>query len=177
MPPRTFEIDQPAVLDFKNTVLQGAGAQALGEHTTLGVDLRHDWGTALLEAGFVKDQPSAFLAEGLLPYLPMSAQRSLLQVVDELATVGSRVFVEAFAELPDTVSAGSTWRDDVEERLGIDFQDLIFEDTPLDVPTFLESLGWSVTTESVGDAAERYGRALDPSVPLTGVYYVSATKR
>lgn len=42
------------------------------------VDLRRDWPTPLRQAGFDPNQPSAWLAEGLLAFLPPDAQDRLL---------------------------------------------------------------------------------------------------
>ena len=38
------------------------------------VDLRNDWPAALIATGFDPDRPTAWLAEGLLMYLPAEAQ-------------------------------------------------------------------------------------------------------
>ncbi|HTZ15863.1 MAG TPA: SAM-dependent methyltransferase, partial [Mycobacterium sp.] len=59
------------------------------------VDLRHDWPTALREAGFDASAPSVWSAEGLTPYLPAAAQDLLLERIHELTVAGSRVAVEA----------------------------------------------------------------------------------
>ena len=47
-----FEIDQPAVIDFKTQVLTKAGATPAAERRTIGVDLRDDWPRALRDGGF-----------------------------------------------------------------------------------------------------------------------------
>ena len=65
-PPGTvvYEIDQPAVIDFKNRVLGDLGAQPTAERRTVGIDLRGDWPAALRDAGFDPGAPTAWLAEG-----------------------------------------------------------------------------------------------------------------
>jgi O-methyltransferase involved in polyketide biosynthesis len=45
------------------------GAQARCQRRTVAVDLRQDWPTALQQAGFNPQHPTAWLAEGLLVYL------------------------------------------------------------------------------------------------------------
>ncbi|CCC44236.1 conserved hypothetical protein, partial [Mycobacterium canettii CIPT 140010059] len=54
------------------------------------VDLRRDWPTPLRQAGFDPNQPSAWLAEGLLAFLPPDAQDRLLDNITALSAPGSR---------------------------------------------------------------------------------------
>jgi methyltransferase (TIGR00027 family) len=65
-----YEIDQPEVLAFKTATLDGLGAAPTAQRKTVAVDLRDDWPSALRAAGFDSTQPTAWIAEGLLPYLP-----------------------------------------------------------------------------------------------------------
>ena len=69
-----YELDQPRVLDFKRQVLADQGDEPTAERREVAVDLRADWVRALLHAGFDPTRPAAFLAEGLLVYLPATAQ-------------------------------------------------------------------------------------------------------
>src|SRR6185312_7496555 len=64
-----FEIDQPKVLEYKTSTLDAHGAQPRARRVPVAVDLRDDWPAALIAAGFDPSQPTAWLAEGLLPYL------------------------------------------------------------------------------------------------------------
>ena len=64
----------------------------------LPVDLRDDWPTVLTGAGFQRTEPTAWLAEGLLPFLPGAAQDLLFARVTELSAPGSRFAVEDFAD-------------------------------------------------------------------------------
>ena len=89
-----FELDRPAVLDFKREVLDGQDAQARAERREIAVDLREDWPQALRDKGFDEAQPSAWIAEGLLIYLPAAAQEQLFTGIDSLAAPGSHVAVE-----------------------------------------------------------------------------------
>ena len=81
-----YELDQARVLDFKRQAL--AGAQPRAERREVRVDLREDWPAALVDAGFDPAQPSAWIAEGLLIYLPAAAQEQLFDGVDHLAAPG-----------------------------------------------------------------------------------------
>lgn len=69
-----YEVDQPKVLQFKSSTLQHSGAQPRSIHVNVPVDLRHDWPKALQQAGFDPSAPSAWWAEGLLPFLPAPTQ-------------------------------------------------------------------------------------------------------
>jgi methyltransferase (TIGR00027 family) len=90
-----YELDQPKVLDFKASTLAEHGAEPACNWVAVPVDLRHDWPTALQEAGFDVSAPSVWSAEGITPYLPAAAQDLLLGRVHELTVAGSGVAVEA----------------------------------------------------------------------------------
>lgn len=96
-----FELDQPEVLEFKREVLSGQGAQPHAERGEVAVDLREDWPQALRDSGFDPAEPSAWIAEGLLIYLPSDAQHQLYTGIDALASPGSHVAVEDGAPMPD----------------------------------------------------------------------------
>ena len=90
-----YELDQPRVLEFKSSTLAEHGAKPTCNRVAVPVDLRHDWPTALQQAGFDPSAPSAWSAEGLMPYLPAAAQELLFDRVHGLTVAGSRVAVEA----------------------------------------------------------------------------------
>jgi len=84
-----FEIDQPKVLEFKNSVL--ADVRPAADRRAIGVDLRQDWPKALWDNGFDPTAPTAWLAEGLLRYLPGEAQDRLFGDIAALSAPGSRI--------------------------------------------------------------------------------------
>ena len=90
-----YELDQTKVLDFKASTLREHGSEPVCNRVPVAVDLRHDWPTALQQAGFDASAPSAWSAEGLMPYLPAAAQELLFERVQGLTAPGSRVAVEA----------------------------------------------------------------------------------
>ena len=91
-----YEIDLPKVLEYKAETLAGHGAEPTTDRRAVPVDLRHDWPQALRDAGFDPTRPTAWLAEGLLPFLPAAAQEAMFASIDELSGPGSRVAVEIF---------------------------------------------------------------------------------
>lgn len=88
-----YELDQPRVLEFKSSTLREH--EPTCNRVAVPVDLRHDWPTALQQAGFDASAPSAWSAEGLMPYLPAAAQELLFDRVQALTAAGSRMAVEA----------------------------------------------------------------------------------
>lgn len=69
-----FEIDQPEVIQFKSATLADLGARPTADLREVPIDLRQDWPAALRAAGFDPSAPSAWIAEGLLAFLPADAQ-------------------------------------------------------------------------------------------------------
>ncbi|MBO0853512.1 MAG: SAM-dependent methyltransferase [Nocardia sp.] len=84
-----FELDQPKVLEFKAGAL--AGDLPAADRREIAIDLRQDWPKALRESGFDPELPTAWLAEGLLRYLPEEAQVRLFENIAQLSAVGSTI--------------------------------------------------------------------------------------
>ena len=104
-----YELDVPKVLQYKAETLNALGAAPATTRREVAVDLRDDWPAALCDAGFDAAQPTAWLAEGLLPFLPGSAQESMFAAIDGLSAKHSRVAVEV-------LGLDDERRRDVEER-------------------------------------------------------------
>ena len=100
-----YEIDQPKVLEFKSRdAARRTAPKPMARDVAVPIDLRQDWPTALREAGFDASEPTAWLAEGLLPYLPAAGQDLLFERMQQLSAPDSRIAVEAFG--PDYFDAG-----------------------------------------------------------------------
>src|ERR1700753_1735310 len=78
------ELDQPRVLDFKASTLAAHGSEPACNRIAVAVDLRQDWPTALQQAGFDPSAPSVWSIEGLLMYLPSTAQNLLFDRIHDL---------------------------------------------------------------------------------------------
>jgi methyltransferase (TIGR00027 family) len=89
-----YEIDQPPVLAYKSTTLADNGVTPSADRREVAIDLRQDWPAALRAAGFDPAARTAWLAEGLLVYLPAEAQDGLFILIGELSPAGSRVSAE-----------------------------------------------------------------------------------
>ena len=155
---RVFEIDQPLVLDFKDTILGGLGAEASSQLHNVAVDLRDDWTTALRDSGFDPALPTAWLAEGLLPYLPAEAEGQLLARIHELSAPGSRVSIEsAPGDRSRLLENQSQY---LPKDLGIDMQELFNTESRPEPAERLSEFGWQVRKQSAPEVAGGYDREL-----------------
>jgi methyltransferase (TIGR00027 family) len=160
-----YEVDQPAVLEFKERVLADAGAARQATDVAVPVDLRHDWPAALRTAGFDPTRPTVWLAEGLLPYLPADAERLLFERVQELSAPGSRIAVEHFADSVDDIVSNPNFRSVSERLIGTEAASLFFDEPRGEGPgSWLSAHGWDVRSDAVRDLAGAYGRTLDGDV-------------
>ncbi len=162
-----YEIDQPKVLQYKSGRLADHGVPASAERREVAVDLRFDWPSALQAQGFDPATPTAWLAEGLLMYLPADAQDRLFENVTTLSAPGSRIAAE-------TAGMGSEERreemrrrfEKVSDELGlprtVDIGDLIYNDPErADVTEWLNGGGWRASAVRSTDEMRRLGRWVD----------------
>ena len=82
---RLFEVDLPAVLEFKEQVLINQAVRPACERIVVHADLRENWPTALRNAGFDVGHPTAWLAEGTLGCLTAVDCDRLLDKVNLLS--------------------------------------------------------------------------------------------
>lgn len=163
MRPRTtvFELDRPQVLDFKREVLASHGAQPRALRREIAVDLRDDWPQALRDSGFDAAAPSAWIAEGLLIYLPATAQERLFTGIDALAGRRSHVAVEDGAPMgPDEYAAKVE-----EERAAIaegaeehPFFQLVYNERCAPAAEWFGERGWTAVATLLNDYLEAVGR-------------------
>lgn len=176
-----YEIDQPKVLEFKERVLAEHRARPAARYAAVAVDLRHDWPTALRQAGFNPSTPTAWSAEGLLPYLPAAAQDALFEQIDALSARGSHLSVEAFGEvfysaeqLARRQERMAQARRAAAEAGGPELPDvtrLWYMEARTDVAQWLTERGWEVNTIAAVDLMAHYQRpapdGLEDPVPDT----------
>ena len=179
-----YEIDLPKVLEYKAETLTAHGAAPVADRRPVAVDLRHDWPQALRDAGFDATRPTAWLAEGLLPFLPAAAQEAMFASVDELSGSGSRVAVEIFGVDEDKRrEAEQKWQElrAKREARGKDTSfnpfDLWFDDGARpDCADWFGAHGWATRTVNAREEALRLGRAPQSEErPFTNSF-VTATK-
>jgi methyltransferase (TIGR00027 family) len=153
-----YEIDQPQVLEYKTGILEAHGAVPTAQRRPVPVDLRDDWPAALASAGFDRSRPTAWLAEGLLPYLPSDAQDRLFEMVTALSAPGSRFALELFGM--NTNGNTQRWRR-MRERLGLDVnvEALTYhEPDRSDAAEWLARHGWQVHDVDNREEMARLGR-------------------
>ncbi|MFM9035243.1 MAG: SAM-dependent methyltransferase [Mycobacterium sp.] len=176
-----YEVDQPAVIDFKTATLAGLGAMPTATRRTVGIDLRADWPAALSVAGFDAAEPTAWLAEGLLIYLPPPAQDSLLDTITSLSAPGSAVATEYAPGIIDfdATRAREMTASMRERGLDMDMPALVYPGPRNNVMDYLRAAGWQVTGVPGDELFVRAG--LTPPDrsdydPLGEIVYVSATR-
>ncbi len=156
-----YELDQPRVVEFKTTTMAALGAEPTAERRVVAIDLRDDWPTALRQAGFDPDRPSAWSAEGLLMYLPPEAQDRLFDNITALSAPGSRVATEFHggdfgATLGERAKAiMGQWGG---SGLDLDLGQLFYEGARNNVVDYLLARGWQVNTRNRPDLFADYGR-------------------
>jgi methyltransferase (TIGR00027 family) len=162
-----YEIDQPKVLEYKAETLADNDVKPAATLHQVPVDLRNDWPTALREKGFDSGQPTAWLAEGLLMYLPADAQDRLFTLITELSAPGSRIAAEAVGVSSDERRAQMQERfDTIANQLGIvreiDVQELMYNDPDrADIAEWLNAHGWRASAVTSRDEMRRLGRFVE----------------
>ncbi|WP_395367118.1 class I SAM-dependent methyltransferase [Streptomyces sp. YH02] len=156
------EVDTAEVLAFKQTVLDRTGATPTARREVLAADLRLDWGEALLATGFDPAAPTAWLAEGLLLYLPAQAERHLIATINRLSAAGSSLAYEIkdIAESPQ-VRASPVYAA-ARQRTGIDLLSLFDSEPRPDSAGDLAQRGWTVALHTPYDFTALHGRGPRP---------------
>jgi methyltransferase (TIGR00027 family) len=166
-----YEIDQPKVLAYKSETLASHGATPSADRHEVPIDLRQDWPAALIAEGFDPKAPTAWLAEGLLMYLPADAQDRLFAQITELSAPGSRIAAETAASHADERRQAMRDRfDRIIAQLGIertvDIQELIYhDDDRADLVDWLNEHGWRAAGQNSGDEMRRLDRWVE-GVPM-----------
>jgi methyltransferase (TIGR00027 family) len=173
---RLFELDQPQVLKYKEQVLNSTGAQPASERLTIEVDLTGPWTETLTRAGFDPQQPSAWLLEGFLVYLPNESITRILDEVTSLAAPGSWL---GFDIINSDMLTSQWTRQWVETLAHAGVPWIGTMDDPID---FMERRGWEATSTQAGEKDADHGRWPYPTIPraIPGMphnWYVTAQKK
>jgi methyltransferase (TIGR00027 family) len=181
-----FEVDQPEVIAFKTQTLSELGASPTTDRRTVAIDLRNDWPAALIEAGFDRAQPTAWIAEGLLGYLPPEAQDRLLDNISALSADGSRLATEAIPDMPEVdqdkarelmQQATEQWR---AHGFDLNFEELGYQGDRNDVAEYLNGLGWRSIGQPMSQLLAEHGLPPVPqtsdSVSMADTIYYTSTK-
>lgn len=169
-----YEIDQGGVMDFKVATLAALGVAPTAEVRNIAVDLRDDWPAALRGHGFDTERPCAWIAEGLLMYLPAEAQDRLFDHITALSPTGSRLATEFVPTMDAFTSDDGRWK---KYGFSDDLAGLVYGGERSHVIEYLEGLGWDVTGSLVEELFEAYGiehTETEVSAKFEGFQYISA---
>ena len=177
-----FELDQPLVLEFKRETLRREGFTPKAQRREVAVDLRDDWSAALRDSGFRPDEPSAWIAEGLLVYLPAAAQDQLFTGIDALSCPGSHVAVEEGRPMDGgAFNAKLAEAKEADDMRGQWWQ-LVYNEQCAPAAQWFSERRWDAEATSLTD----YLRSVDRAVPtsdaevvnmIQSITLVSAVKR
>ena len=176
-----YEIDQPEVIAAKTGTMAQIGATPTCERRTVAIDLREDWPAALRAAGFDPSAPTAWIAEGLLIYLPPEAQDKLFDNITALSAPGSRLATEFHTDhgagMRERGAAMSErWRG---AGLDLNLTDLWYQGERTSVVEHLDASGWNTTARPRLEVFAEYGRPLaetEDTAALRNSLSVTATK-
>ncbi len=158
---RLFELDQPQVLEYKEQILASSGAIPTCEHKIIKVDLTDPWTETLPEAGFDPRQPSAWLLEGFLLFLPTTSEIRILDEVTSLSAPGSWIGFDAINSEMLTSEWTRPWIEAV-AKAGVPRQGVLDEPE-----AFMAERGWLATLHQPGEEHVNYGRWPYPVMPLS----------
>ncbi|KZM73571.1 class I SAM-dependent methyltransferase [Nocardia terpenica] len=161
-----FELDQPKVLEFKATVL--ADDVPAADRREVAVDLRQDWPKALRDSGFDPAAPTAWLAEGLLRYLPHQAQDLLFENIVAASAPRSRIALNLGLGQRYATAETRAARADILAQAGIrvDAESLWYPtEGRADPREWFAEHGWTVTPGDAVAVLTGHGR----EVPETAV--------
>ncbi|UGT90619.1 class I SAM-dependent methyltransferase [Mycobacterium ostraviense] len=174
-----YELDQPRVAEFKTTTLARLGAEPTASRRVIPIDLRGDWPTALRAAGLDAAAPTAWLAEGLLIYLPQEAQDRLFDNIAALSVPGSAIATEFVPGIVDFDADRIRERSAAfrEHGIDIDMASLVYPGDRNHVVDYLSAKGWDVEGVTRAELFRRAGIAVpdpDDDDPLGEIIFISA---
>lgn len=175
-----YELDQPQVIEFKTNTLAGIGAEPTATRRTIPIDLRQDWPAALRAAGLDTAAPTAWLAEGLLIYLPPDAQDRLFDNITALSAPGSTIATEFVPGIVDfdaerVREAAGLFR---EHGVDVDLASLVYAGERNHVVDYLGAKGWDVDGVTRTELLRRNDLevpALEHDDPLGEIIFISGT--
>ncbi|WP_137148869.1 class I SAM-dependent methyltransferase [Mycolicibacterium sp. CR10] len=175
-----YEIDQPEVIAFKTQTLADLGADPTATRRTVAIDLREDWPAALQAAGFDASQPTAWLVEGLLIYLPPDAQDLLFDLITDQSAPGSTVGTEFAPGILDfDANQAREMSEPLRERgFDVDMSSLVYAGQRHHALEYLRGKGWQVTGSPSDELFETFRLAVpvaEARGPLGEIVYISAT--
>jgi methyltransferase (TIGR00027 family) len=158
-PPGThwFEVDLPEITAVKAELLNQAGLTTSCARYGVVADLTLDWPSPLQDAGFEPGQPTVWLVEGLLMYLPTDVADRLLAEITRLSIPGSQLLLEHLN------TRMLIERTDVLHRAA-ESQNNDFQSARDDLAPWLARFGWRTEVHAGSDPLVDLGRGV-PDMP------------
>lgn len=165
-----YELDCPALLGLKQSLLDKAGAVGSCLRRTAGVDLTGEWASPLLDAGFQANEPTLWLVEGLLYFFTARQRDTLLAEITRLSAVGSVLLADYVSQTSLDSAAMRAWLVKMADsghawQSGCD-----------DPEALLNRLGWGARVTEYGAPEADFGRwdaaVVEPGVPGTRGRYL-----
>lgn len=138
---RLYEIDQPDVIQLKESLLDST--PAICHRQVIPIDLRDSWSKKLLQKGFDTKIPSIWLLEGVLYYLSHPDASALLNTITDLSTNDSFLGADVLNKKMQNSDNGLAkyWQ------------------SGFDKPEkFFASFGWQADVVQFGDDTANFGR-------------------
>jgi methyltransferase (TIGR00027 family) len=140
---RVFELDRPEVLSYKQEKLGDTLPHCIRH--AVGVDLREEWQSKLIEAGMNTAERTLWLVEGLLLYLDEAAVLTLFEKIDSLSVENSILLFDVLGrslldapqmakQLHFAEKLGAPWRFGVDEP-----------------EKFMDQFGWKAAATQPGE--------------------------
>lgn len=166
-----FEVDTPSAFAFKDKVLADAGARPTARsRTAVHADLREDFAARLADRTFDPGRPTAWVAEGVLPYLTADQARQVITDVGRLSAPGSRlVFEHSDKPGPDPKAAVAALTTPGADRISA----MVRGGLGPGGRDWVAGQGWSIEITERGELGPRYGR---PDGRLPGGQFITATR-
>jgi methyltransferase (TIGR00027 family) len=169
---RLFELDLPDVLAFKQRVLSRERAESRCMRITVEADLQEeDWATAMEAAAFDATARTAWMVEGLIPYLSDRDAERLLITVSELSSPGSRLALDHASGDDDSLLSQARAIPTMDEITAMWKGGL--NGTAVGC---LRQHGWQVETVDDGSLAAKYGRQATSLTCRSNAGFVTATR-
>jgi methyltransferase (TIGR00027 family) len=140
---RVFELDRPEVLSYKQEKLGETLPHCI--RRTVGVDLREEWQSKLIQVGMNTTERTLWLVEGLLVYLEAAAVLTLVEKINSLSVPNSILLFDLLGrslldapqlakQLHFLEKLGAPWRFGVDEP-----------------EKFMEQFGWNALATQPGE--------------------------